>query len=297
LPVSEHILYKQPDLVLAWNIRRENFCRINLEKELDLTFLCLKENPKSYSVWFHRRCVLDEMASNSGNVDDLKNNVGNLDLGPEVENLGPEVENLGPEVENSEPESKPDQFKTDPKTPNLTPITPHPCYKKELQTVDWYLNLDQRNFHAWDHRRWLITKLNRSVDQELTVTKTLIDKDFSNHSAWHYRSSLLKQKHGEKLNIEAIKSELTYVTNAFYVDPEDQAGWIYYDWLLSICPESLIEAQVVSLQDLDECEPGSKYVMLKLLKIGGDRVDRKKLVSELIRIDKQRRNYYETLGV
>ena len=163
---------------------------------------------------------MDEMAKEREKLDDSENKVENLDLAGEVQN--------------TEPESKLDQQKID-------FIVPHPCYERELQTVDWYLNLDQRNFHAWDHRRWLITKLNRSVDEELSFTKTLIDKDFSNHSAWHYRSSLLKQKLGEKLNIEAIKSELDYVTNAFYVDPEDQAGWIYYDWLLSICPGSLIQ--------------------------------------------------------
>ena len=253
LPVSEQLLYKQPDLVLAWNIRRDNFDKINLENELDLTFCCLKENPKSYSVWFHRRLVLDEIAKTKKEI---------------------------------KPEEK-----------NEEEIKPHPCYHKELQTVDWYLSLDQRNFHAWDHRRWLVKKLNRSIDDELSVTKSLIDKDFSNHSAWHYRSSLLKQKHGETLNFETVKFELDYVTNAFYVDPEDQAGWIYYDWLLSICPEELIAEQIQSLKDLNDCEPGSKYVMLKLLKIGGDKIDRKSFVEELIKIDKQRRNYYETLKI
>ncbi|XP_012218287.1 geranylgeranyl transferase type-2 subunit alpha [Linepithema humile] len=70
LLITKHMLLNNPDIYTLWNIRREAFennkwneedYKQLLETEMSLTESCLRENPKSYSVW-HQRCwVMKQM--------------------------------------------------------------------------------------------------------------------------------------------------------------------------------------------------------------------------------------------
>ncbi|CAF4922077.1 unnamed protein product, partial [Rotaria sp. Silwood1] len=65
LKQTENILIDHPDCFTLWNIRRESIIKLNddklkeyLEKELQITQICLKSNPKSYSCWYQRQWSL-----------------------------------------------------------------------------------------------------------------------------------------------------------------------------------------------------------------------------------------------
>ncbi|KYM77155.1 Geranylgeranyl transferase type-2 subunit alpha [Atta colombica] len=71
LLVTKRMLLNNSDIYTLWNIRREFFenneCNEEdykqlLENEMSLTEQCLKDNPKSYSVW-HQRCWVMERMS------------------------------------------------------------------------------------------------------------------------------------------------------------------------------------------------------------------------------------------
>jgi geranylgeranyl transferase type-2 subunit alpha len=124
------------------------------------------------------------------------------------------------------------------------------------------LMMDERNFHCWNYR--LLTSLlylkeialrltNEPQQAQITFLKkecemaeALIKKNFSNYSAWHYRSKLLPQlysrlprseqdlKNPYPIPLDKIKEDLALLKHAFFTDPKDQSPWNYHEWLISL---------------------------------------------------------------
>lgn len=174
LKSCEGLLRANPDIVTLWNYRKEILLRLKPSKEiindeLYLTEKCLQVNPKSYSAWYHRNWVLD-----------------NVDLNPDWNN--------------------------------------------ELLLCTKYLKMDERNFHCWDYRQIVASKCQEPHENELNFTMEMIESNFSNYSAWHYRSKLFSAAGKDE---ECIKiSELSLVESAAFTDPSDQSAWIYQRWLI-----------------------------------------------------------------
>ena len=71
LKQTEEILVDHPDCFTLWNIRRQSLLQLPqdpqeqyqqcFEKELQITQLCLRSNPKSYSCWFQRQWILQQL--------------------------------------------------------------------------------------------------------------------------------------------------------------------------------------------------------------------------------------------
>ena len=87
----------------------------------------------------------------------------------------------------------------------------------------------------------MATKAGVDPKTELDFTTERIETNFSNYSAWHYRSKLLPLIHpsgGAKKSEssfpvaeEAHHKELDLVQNAAFTDPEDSSAWLYHAWL------------------------------------------------------------------
>ncbi|KAI3650932.1 hypothetical protein MP228_004413 [Amoeboaphelidium protococcarum] len=124
--------------------------------------------------------------------------------------------------------------------------------KEEVVLINRLLDADDRNFHGWDYRRWFMSTfmnngrdiddsvpvqtdslrvvVNAAIDTysaqlrdaEMEYCLTKIKANFSNYSAWHYRS---KMQSSPFVDLELVQ-------NALFTSPDDQAAWFYHDWII-----------------------------------------------------------------
>jgi len=185
-------------------------------------------------------------------------------------------------------------------------------WQNELQLTAMLLSarVDERNFHCWNYRRYVLQLANVSPKEELNFTMEKIIEQTSNYSAWHNRSALLWEcnKIDNEPVEEVLSREFEVVQDLFYTDPKDQSAWIYHRWLLHT-PESqnLLEKSLESCKDLLEAleDPiECKWVMLTIVlnqmqsdkQLSEEEVQYNlELLDKLIEIDATHKNYYEDL--
>lgn len=256
-----------PEVLTGWNYRRETVEARESEREqatvaegdakaqastsddwwsaeLALSETALRNNPKSYPSWYHRKWVIERLIAKfgkeKGNVRDVLEREHGL------------------------------------------------CVK--------LLEADDRNFHCWAYRRFIVKLLERSSDDELAYTMTKIESNFSNYSAWHHRSAELTAR-GE-LTKETLDAEFELVANAFYTEPEDQSAWMYHRWLTLRAKElpderersDTLEKALAVCREVSELEPGCKWPLLAQVIITEKREE--ETFERLASIDPARRGYY-----
>ena len=90
-------------------------------------------------------------------------------------------------------------------------------WTQELALCTLFLNMDERNFHCWKHRLFVVHTGNLSRLDELAFTYEKICANFSNYSAWHYRSKLVEHLYYEnQIDSGVFEKELTLIENAVY---------------------------------------------------------------------------------
>lgn len=128
----------------------------------------------------------------------------------------------------------------------------------ELRLCDKMLAMDERNFHCWNYRlltsilylKEIAARLSDSkqteaefLGKECEIAEKLIRKNFSNYSAWHYRSKLLPELYQRlpggdegpyKVPFAKVQEDLALLKHAFFTDPKDQSPWNYHEWLISL---------------------------------------------------------------
>ena len=280
LKMIEKLLTVNPDPAHLWNHRREllllppsadvspasadddapetstsdasTSTNFDLEDELKLTAACLQRNPKAYAAWFHRKWAVRHWLLTTGTAGSA----------------------------NEEQRSA--------------------LLQTELGLCASFLDRDERNFHCWNYRRYvvalildasLLDKADNNIDldgswksvrdavvmgpqlaidtdrseakegqvppesideiirSEFEYTSERIEKNFSNCSAFHYRSKLIdlvldadlreesisRNEEGEayQVRLDMSRGELEMIQNAVFTEPDDQTAWWYHRFVLA----------------------------------------------------------------
>jgi len=121
-------------------------------------------------------------------------------------------------------------------------------WEGELLLVGKMLSLDNRNFHGWGYRRIVVAALERPeihdngagvsmVKDEFDYTTRMIRTSMSNFSAWHNRSRLIPRLLDElgasdDNRRRMLDEELTLIQEGLYTDSGDQSLWFYHQSLM-----------------------------------------------------------------
>lgn len=122
-------------------------------------------------------------------------------------------------------------------------------FEGDLQICDKFLAKDERNFHAWNYRSFLVRFLLENFEQdtlkilerELNFLRSKLETNFSNYSAIHFltkylvlKEQRLLQEKGQTVRLEDVrlpvnllKSELQFLIQGLYIVPFEQSLWIY----------------------------------------------------------------------
>lgn len=290
LKLIDKLLSVNPDPIYLWNHRREVLlsvlhshassdkgdnndvdeantkCKDFIQKEQILTQTALENNPKAYGAWFHRKWSIRQyiliLSSSSSSSSTSTATVA---------------------------------------------ATCRKLLEGELSLCAEFLKLDERNFHCWNYRRFIVStlahvlivsapncydddvmKLNLGnlnggwnflrldddnddmmigpqltsspttspslppsiditcvqdlLENEWKFTTEKIHQNFSNGSAFHYRSKLLPLLlHFDSTSVssaarsksEWVRDELELIRNAIFTEPDDQTSWWYFRFILA----------------------------------------------------------------
>ena len=152
--------------------------------------------------------------------------------------------------------------------------------EKEIGLCAKMLAMDERNFHCWNYRNQMVNIyckeietrtaghpntqkfVNKLLQQECDIAKAIIEKNFSNYSAWHYRGKIMPliktdEPQPYALPLAVIKEDLQKLKHAYFTDPKDQSPWNYHAWLMSL----LSPIQVVAIRYLPEKDSKVSFVI------------------------------------
>ncbi|KAL7490296.1 hypothetical protein ACHAW6_016050 [Cyclotella cf. meneghiniana] len=129
LTLTEKMLTVNPDPSHLWNIRREMLLYLiqngsstfDVRPELKLTAHCLQKNPKAYATWFHRKWSVAYLLSHARTLNEA---------------------------------SCPERHDSKEKMASEKTIL-----QTELDLCAQFLMIDERNFHCWNYRRFVVALL------------------------------------------------------------------------------------------------------------------------------------------
>lgn len=151
LAITEKMLSVNPDPSHLWNIRREMLLYTSqlhvpksslvIQAELALTAHCLQRNPKSYSAWYHRKWSLVYSITHPTAT---KATIGGNDRDGSIS-----ISNTPSATQQTEDKLRTEGHIMDMKTILIS----------ELELCAQFLQLDERNFHCWNYRRFVVALL------------------------------------------------------------------------------------------------------------------------------------------
>ena len=161
-------------------------------------------NPANYTVWYHRRILIKELASS-------------IDLHEELDFITDVIR------------SNPKNYQVWQHRRNIIEYLNDPS--NELTFTQEILRRDSKNYHAWQYRQWVIKKYDL-WQNELDYINNLLDNDIRNNSAWNQRYFYISQT--TTTTKQVIDKEIEFTLNKINICVDNESSWNYLRGLLSL---------------------------------------------------------------
>jgi len=195
------------------------------ERALALTTGVIKLNPAHYSVWDYRLEVCET--------------IGNRVFDYRAVGLTPESASPPPIGDNGEwlnmfTLANAKNYQVWNYRQHLLDAENPLWFKNERLVVAMVLEDDAKNFHAWSHLKWCITRGATAFDPEelLGWAAKLLADDVLNNSVWSFRHFVLHLYPQAR-----SEAELSYVLAQISEQPENESVWSYLTGLLALMPD------------------------------------------------------------
>jgi len=251
------------------NLERTRSFAPTLADELALTERCLRKHPKSYPAWHHRKwCVARRVYVPRGDVSTrTETDAENAETESHTQRATGFADARGfPVASLLATELAMAQALLDLDDRNFhgwgyrrfvtfalanandgarestreTPETPERRRKPEASSPTRDHDRDRATSEASEASE-------ASARAELRYSEAKIERNFSNYSAWHHRAANLPRAYAGYAGpgptdgvgasrdggvpADVLANEYAFVRQAFFTEPEDQAGWMYHRWL------------------------------------------------------------------
>ena len=165
----------------------------------------------------------------------------------------------------------------------------------EIGLCNKFFLKDDRNFHCWNYRVKILSLISiyfqknfqKFIEDELKFTIEKVTTNFSNFSAWLYRSKLIPiyfVQHNIKWNtkeaLDFFKNDLELIKKAIYTDPKDQSPWNYLSWIITNFSPIYIKNITLDENNLLTIKYSNVFKIQSLLEILGDEKNYKLLNKE-----------------
>ncbi len=93
-----------------------------------------------------------------------------------------------------------------------------------MRLTEIILSQDAKNYHAWQHRQWVLDTF-KLFEQEMEFVERLLEEDVRNNSAWNQRYFIVKKTTG--FTEEVINRELKFTVGTIKKVSANESAWNY----------------------------------------------------------------------
>ena len=155
----------------------------------------------------------------------------------------------------------------------------------EISLCNKFFLADDRNFHCWNYRVQILTLIcnyynntfDKFIEKELDFTLEKVKKNFSNFSAWNYRTKLIpiyfiqkNIKWNTKNALDFFNNDLELLKKAIYTDPKDQSPWNYQSWIITNFSPIFIESVNIENNEIIKIKYSNVFKINEVIDIKSD---------------------------
>jgi len=123
---------------------------------------------------------------------------------------------------------------------------------------------DNKNYHAWAHRQWVLEEFNL-WDGELVFIDHMLASDLRNNSAWNQRFFVISKTVPDIHSLDVIQTEIDYAFKYIRKAPNNQSPWTYVKGLFKGRKLSSVPSLRATCQEFAKSFPTCAHVISLLV--------------------------------